>query len=86
MSTSRSGTAKASLSCGLADRPCAGGVNWDKTTKMGYVGFHRGNIRKHGKENGNYYSILGIYTYIGRMEKKMEATLVYWGTASRADG
>ena len=26
--------------------------------------------RDHGKENGNYYSILGLY--IGIMEKKME--------------
>ena len=30
-----------------------------------------------GKENGNYYSILGFVW--GIMEKKMETTLVYWG-------
>ena len=30
-----------------------------------------------GKENGNYYSILGLYVRI--MEKKLETTIVYWG-------
>ena len=30
-----------------------------------------------GKENGNYYSSLGLY--IGIMEKKMETTIVHWG-------
>ena len=34
------------------------------------MGLHWDN----GKENGNYYSILG---YIGIMEKKMEITVVY---------
>ena len=35
---------------------------------------------EHGKENGNYYSILGFLRgYIGIMEKKMESTIVYWG-------
>ena len=28
-----------------------------------------------GKENGNYYSIWG---YIGRMENRMETTIVHW--------
>ena len=33
-----------------------------------------------GKENENYYSILGLYRgYLGIMEKKMETTIVYWG-------
>ena len=32
-----------------------------------------------GKENGNYYSMSGIY--IGIMEKKMETTVVYWGSS-----
>ena len=36
--------------------------------------------RDNGKENVNYYSILGLYMgYIGIMEKKMETTIVYWG-------
>ena len=34
-----------------------------------------GLYRDNGKENGSYYSILG---YVGIMEKKMEATIVYW--------
>ena len=40
------------------------------------LGFYRDN----GKENGNYYYILGyILGYIGIMEKKMETTTIYWG-------
>ena len=33
-----------------------------------------------GKENGNWFCILGLYwDNIGIMEKKMETTSVYWG-------
>ena len=32
------------------------------------------------EENGNYYSMLGLYWgNIGIMEKKMETIIVYWG-------
>ena len=41
---------------------------------------YRGLYWDSGKENANYYSILGLYRgYIGIMEKKMETTIVYWG-------
>ena len=34
-----------------------------------------GYIGDNGKENGNYYNILGLYMgYIGIMEKEMETT------------
>ena len=39
--------------------------------------FWGGYIGDNGKENGNYYSILGFI--LGIMEKKMETTIVYWG-------
>ena len=32
---------------------------------------------ENGKENGNYFGLLGLH--IGIMEKKMETTIVYWG-------
>ena len=39
----------------------------------------RGLYRDNGKSNGNYYSILGFNR---DMEKKMEATIVYWDVSS----
>ena len=36
-----------------------------------------GYIGNNGKENGNYYSMLG--GILGIMEKKMETTIVCWG-------
>ena len=35
-----------------------------------------GLCRGYGKENGNYYRIL---EFVGRIEKKMETTILYWG-------
>ena len=47
---------------------------------MDTIGVIQGMYRGNGKENGSYYSILGSYIgYIRIMEKKMEATIVYWG-------
>ena len=49
-----------------------------------YIGVMLELYRDNGKENGNYYTILGLYRgyywgYIGRMENNMETTIVYWG-------
>ena len=37
---------------------------------------------ENGKENGNYYSISGLY---GIMEKKIETTIVHWGYIRRME-
>ena len=55
----------------------------NKMETTNYVGVLYGGLNSNnGKENGNYYGILGFYMggYIGIMEKKMETTIVYWGS------
>ena len=43
-------------------------------------GYMKRLYRNKGKENGNYYSISGLYrAYIGIMETKMETTIVSRG-------
>ena len=56
------------------------------------LGLYWGLYGENGEENGNYYSMLGLYWVIWRpcnvvpfwvqggiMEKKMETTIVCWG-------
>ena len=47
--------------------------------------FILGLYRDEGQENGKYYNVVDYWGYIGKMEKKMETTImwyIYWETTT----